>query len=145
MADAPYTRTDQVKRHYPTGGQPSLSPQATPGDADFVDPYRSSNSVLGYEEAGPSTRPADYKSPPRVDTLSPATGPAAGGTVVTIVGRFLSGVTGVTFGGTAGTSLVLVNDNLLRVTTPAKSAGAYNVVVTNAGGPTTKTNGFTYA
>lgn len=138
---AKYTRPDQVKRHY--GPQPSTSPQSIPGNDDFVDPYRSSNDVLGYTEAGPETRPADYKSPPRVDTLSPATGPAAGGTVVTIVGRFLADVTGVTFGGTAGTSLTLVNDNLLRVTAPAKAAGAHNVVVTNAGGSTTKTGGWT--
>lgn len=140
---AKYTRPDQVVRHY--GPQPSTSKQSIPGDADFVDPYRSSNDVLGYEEAGPSTRPADYKNPPRIDTLSPASGTTAGSVVVTIVGRFLSGVTGVTFGGTAGTALTLVNDSTLRVTTPAKTAGAVNVVVTNAGGPTTKVNGFTYA
>ncbi len=77
-------------------------------------------------------------------TISPATGPAAGGTVVTISGSNLDGVTGVTFGGTAGTAFSVVDRNTVRVTTPAKAAGAYDVVLADDGGNITKTNGFTY-
>lgn len=145
MADAPYTRDKQVRRNFKDRQQPSLSGVAIPGDPDFVDPFRSSNSVLGFDEAGDTNRPADYKPKPRIDAVTPNTGLAAGGTVVTITGRYFSGTTGVTFGGTAGTALTVINDTTLRVTTPAKAAGAYPVAVTNGGGTSTKTNGFTYS
>lgn len=140
---AAYTRPDQVRRKY--GAQPSLSPQATPGNADFVDPFRSSNSVLGFAEAGPSTRPADYQPKPVVNAITPATGGVAGGTVVTITGKNFTGVTGVTFGGTAGTALTVIDDRTVRVTTPAKSAAAVAVAVTSPAGTTTVAGGFTFA
>lgn len=143
MADTPYTRPAQVARKY--GASPSLSPQAEPGDPDFVDPYRSSNSVLGREEAGPSTRPADYKPLPRVDKLTPATGlAAAGSTVVVLQGRFLTGATSVTFGGTAGTAVTVIDDETIRVTTPAKAAGAYPVAVVTPNGTSTTTKDATF-
>lgn len=82
--------------------------------------------------------------PAKVHDVSPAVGPAAGGTRVTIVGENLDGVTAVTFGGTAGTSLTVTSDRELKVTTPAKAAGAANVVVTNDAGPTTRVGGFTF-
>jgi len=78
------------------------------------------------------------------ESVLPATGLAAGGTVVTIKGKYLDGVTAVSFGGTAGTSLVVVSDRELRVTTPAKTAGATNVVLTDDSGTITKTNAFTF-
>lgn len=138
MADTPYTRDAQVRRKY--GPSPSLSPQATPGDPDFVDPYRSSNSVLGRNEAGPSTRPADYKPLPRVDKVTPGTALAtAGGTVVVVQGRFFTGATSVTFGGTAGTALTVIDDETIRVTTPAKAAGTHQVAVVTPNGTATDT------
>jgi hypothetical protein len=144
VADTPYTRPAQVARKY--GPSPSLSPQATPGDADFVDPYRSSDSVLGYNEAGPSTRPADYKPLPRVDKVTPSTGlAAAGNTVVVVQGRFFTGATSVTFGGTAGTALTVVDDETIRVTTPAKAAGTYAVAVVTPNGTATDTENVTFA
>lgn len=80
----------------------------------------------------------------RVDSITPATGPAAGGTVVTIKGSNLGGTSGVTFGGTAGTSFALQKDGSVKITTPAKTAGAYNVVVQDDAGDITVTNGYTY-
>ncbi|MGH3987461.1 MAG: IPT/TIG domain-containing protein [Pseudonocardiaceae bacterium] len=77
-------------------------------------------------------------------SVSPATGPAAGGTVVVVTGTNLSGATGVTFGGTAGTAFSVLGQNQVKVTTPAKTAGAYNVVVADDSGNLTLTNGFTY-
>jgi hypothetical protein len=81
---------------------------------------------------------------PGVDSINPNTGLAAGGTVVNIVGEGLTGSTGVTFGGTAGTAFSVVSDSQLRVTTPAKSAGAVNVVVANPRGNVTVVSGYTY-
>lgn len=80
-----------------------------------------------------------------VTSITPATGPAAGGTVVTIDGTNLAGVEGVTFGGTAGTALKRISDTRIQITTPAKSAAAYNVVVQDDAGNVTVTNGFTYS
>lgn len=80
-----------------------------------------------------------------ITTVVPATGPAAGGTVVLINGTNLAGAEGVTFGGTAGTAFSRISDTRVQVTTPAKTAGAYNVVVLDDSGNVTKTNGFTYS
>ena len=79
-----------------------------------------------------------------VSSVTPATGLIGGGTVVTIKGLNLGDVTGVTFGGTAGTALVKKNRQELTVTTPAHAAGAVDVVVTDPQGATTKTGAFTY-
>lgn len=79
-----------------------------------------------------------------VHGILPATGDAAGGTEVTISGNYLDGVTAVSFDGTPGTSLTVVSDREVKVTTPAHAAGAVNVVLTDDKGSTTVTNGFTY-
>ncbi|CAM5235734.1 IPT/TIG domain-containing protein [Streptomyces griseomycini] len=80
-----------------------------------------------------------------VSTITPATGPAAGGTTVTITGTRLDGVTAVNFGATPGTELKVVSATELRVKTPAGAAGAVNVVVAADSGNVTKTGGFTYS
>jgi IPT/TIG domain len=79
-----------------------------------------------------------------VTTIAPATGPAAGGTNVTLTGTNLEGVTAVTFGGVAATNLDVVSDTEVTVTTPAHATGAVNVVITDDSGTVTKTGAFTY-
>ena len=78
---------------------------------------------------------------------SPNSGSTAGGTAVTITGtNFAAGAT-VTFGGTAATNVVVVNGTTITATTPAGSAGAVTVTVTDrvgragawpAGSPTSR-------
>ncbi|MER6616272.1 IPT/TIG domain-containing protein [Streptomyces xantholiticus] len=80
-----------------------------------------------------------------IGTVSPATGPTAGGTVVTITGTNLDGVSAVNFGATAGTALTIVSATNLTVTSPAGTAGAKDVVLVDDAGNVTKTGGFTYA
>lgn len=77
--------------------------------------------------------------------ITPATGPAAGGTVVTIKGTDFLGATSVTFAGTNGTNLTVVSDTTIRVTTPPGTAGVAPVVVTTGDGAGTLASGFTYA
>ena len=82
---------------------------------------------------------------PTVSGVSPNTGPAAGGTGVTITGtNFAAGAT-VTLGGTAATNVVVVSATQITATTPAHAAGAVTVTVTN---PDTQSgslaNGFTF-
>jgi len=71
---------------------------------------------------------------PTVTSISPASGPAAGGTTVTVKGTgFTSGVT-VSFGATVGTNIVVVSATQLTITSPAEVAGAVDVTVTGPGG-----------
>ncbi|MEU0857406.1 IPT/TIG domain-containing protein [Streptomyces griseofuscus] len=80
-----------------------------------------------------------------VTEISPATGPAAGGTVVTITGTNLDGVSDVKFGGTAGTNVMVLSAGRLQATTPAGAAGTVDVVVGDEAGAVTKSGAFTYA
>jgi hypothetical protein len=83
---------------------------------------------------------------PIATSVSPASGPAAGGTAVSISGTgFTNGAT-VTFGGTAATSVNVNGSTTITATTPAHASGAINVVVTNSNGQSSSLiNGFTYA
>jgi len=82
---------------------------------------------------------------PTVNTISPSSGTTAGGTPVTIAGTgFLAGAS-VTIGGTAATSVTVVNSTSITATTAAHAAGAGNVVVTNSDTQSgTLSNGYTY-
>jgi hypothetical protein len=81
---------------------------------------------------------------PGVDSVTPNTGTAAGGTAVALAGDGLTGSTGVTFAGSAATSVAVVNDALITCVTPAHAAGPVNVVVANPRGNVTITGGYTY-
>jgi phosphatidylinositol-3-phosphatase len=83
---------------------------------------------------------------PIISSLSPTSGPAAGGTTVTISGTgFATGAT-VSFGGTAASNVNIVGSTTITAVTPAHASGQVNVVVINPGGQSaTSTNGFTYA
>jgi hypothetical protein len=69
-----------------------------------------------------------------VSSVSPISGPAAGGTTVTISGaNFQTGVS-VTFGGLAATSVSLSNSSTIVAVTPAHSSGSVDISVTNSNG-----------
>ena len=73
-------------------------------------------------------------SPPAISSVSPASGGAAGGTVVTITGsNFASGAT-VSFGGSPASNVSFVNSTQLKASTPAHAAGSVAVAVTNPDG-----------
>lgn len=82
---------------------------------------------------------------PSVISVSPNTGPTAGGTAVTITGASFTSATAVTFGGTAASSFTVVSDTQITATTPAGSVGAADVAVTTAIGTGTGTGVYTYA
>src|SRR5579862_2491426 len=86
---------------------------------------------------------------PTVTAISPASGPSAGGTSVTISGTGLLAGATVSIGGQPATSITVVSSASITATTPAGAAGAANVVVANPGLPpgnasATLTGGFTY-
>ncbi len=72
-----------------------------------------------------------YVPPPTVTSVAPSSGPTAGGTVVTLTGTNLIDGATVTFGGTAATGVTVNSSTSITATTPAHTAGAADVVVTN--------------
>ena len=99
-------------------------------------------------ESAPSTEVSHTPPLPVVPTLtsiSPTSGPSSGGTVITLTGtNFASGGT-VRVNGVAATSVTFVSATQVRATTPAGSAGARTVQITNPDGQSASlTNAFTY-
>ena len=75
-----------------------------------------------------------YNSAPTATALTPAFGPVAGGTTVSITGSgFVSGTTTVTIGGTTAPASVTSPTELTFVT-PAHASGAVDVVVATTDG-----------
>jgi hypothetical protein len=71
---------------------------------------------------------------PSITSISPAAGPTAGGTTITIAGSNFGNVTAVTISGIAATNFTVNNGQTITATTPAGTRGAANVVVTTADG-----------
>lgn len=82
---------------------------------------------------------------PDLTSISPTSGSTSGGTTVTLTGTNLTGTTGVTFGGVAATSVTVVDDTEVTCVTPAHSAGAVAVQVTNPAGNDSLAAAFTYS
>jgi single-strand DNA-binding protein len=80
--------------------------------------------------------------PPTVGSCAPNTGPATGGTPVTITGTNFASISGVTFGGVAATNVVVVNATTITCVAPPHPAGAVSVVVTGTAG--SASGSFTY-
>lgn len=88
----------------------------------------------------------DYLTP-TVTGIDPSSGSTAGGTSVTITGTGFESNATVTIGGASATGVTIVSETSITATTPAGTAGAKNVVVTNPDGgfSGTLTSGYTYA
>jgi hypothetical protein len=81
---------------------------------------------------------------PTVTSVSPSSGPTAGGNSVTIAGTTFTGATSVTFGGTAATSLAVVNATTITATVPAGAAGSASVIVITPAGSNAANTLYTY-
>jgi formylglycine-generating enzyme required for sulfatase activity len=93
---------------------------------------------------GTASAPSEFVYGPWVTSISPAAGSTSGGSLITIAGQLLGGVSSVTIGGVPCTSVDPVNSTTVTATTPAGSVGAATVVVTGAKGTVTVPDGFTY-
>ncbi len=82
--------------------------------------------------------------PPTVTDVSPAGGPIAGGTAVTITGTGFLGATSVLFEGTAAISFTIVNNTTITATAPAHAFGPVDVIVVGVGGSGTGVGIYTY-
>lgn len=70
---------------------------------------------------------------PVITSISPGSGPAGGGTAVTIHGTGLTGATAVLFGGAPATGVTVLSDQLINAATPP-GGGTVNVTVTTPSG-----------
>jgi len=78
---------------------------------------------------------ANAATAPTVTGINPTSGPAAGGTPVTITGTGFTGPTAVKFGANAGTNVQVTNDTEVKATSPAGAAGQQvDVTVVTAAG-----------
>ena len=102
----------------------------------------SSSDQFAYE-ASPPPPPVGA---PTVTGISPSSGPASGGTSVTITGTNLTGATSVDFGTGAATSFAVVSDTKITAISPAGIAGTLDVRVTTPAGTsaTGSADQFTY-
>jgi len=103
----------------------AVTPAGTPGAQEVVVTDTNGASVSGAKYT--------YIAPPAITSVSPSSGPTAGGTPVTISGSGFGTTTAtntVTIG-TAAATVTAASATSLTVTTPAGSAGAAAVVVTN--------------
>jgi hypothetical protein len=84
-------------------------------------------------------------APPTIGSVAPASGPVAGGTVVTISGAGFQSHATVAFGSTPAASVNFNSATNIAAVTPASGIGAVNVTITNADGQTAVfTNGFRF-
>jgi hypothetical protein len=84
--------------------------------------------------------------PPTVTGVSPASGPAAGGTAVTVTGTAFTGATAVNFDSAEATNVVVVSDTEVTVDSPAGTDGSsVNVTVTTPVGTSPVSGTFTYS
>ncbi len=90
---------------------------------------------------GALATPALAAPPPTLSAASPATGPLAGGTLVTLTGTGFDGGATVDFGGIAGVGVTVVSATSITVTTPAHTPGEVVVTVTNGDGQSTTLSG----
>lgn len=84
-----------------------------------------------------------YVAPPAITKLSAASGPALGGTRITITGKSFIGVTKVVFGSASGSNLKVTSSTSLAITTPEHVAGSATVTVVTAYG-SSNTSSFTF-
>jgi hypothetical protein len=86
-----------------------------------------------------------YLGSPTVTKISPAVGPVAGGTTVTVTGTNFATTSSVTVGGVPATNVHVTSTTSLTLTTPAGVAGAADVVISSFGdSPVVAADRFTY-
>jgi subtilisin family serine protease len=85
-----------------------------------------------------------YRKAPVVTSVAPAQGPTAGGTPVTIRGKWLGDAVSVRFGSLAA-SFRVVSDTEIVASAPAQGIGSVDIIVqTTAGGAVTSGTRFSY-
>ena len=82
--------------------------------------------------------------PPSIQSVTPSSGPAGGGTSVTITGTGFTPDVTVYFGQTIAATATVVNSSTIQTVTPAAAAGTVEVKITSANGTSTLPASFTF-
>lgn len=82
--------------------------------------------------------------PPVFSSIIQSTGPVAGGMPVLITGSYFTGVTAVSFGGTAAADFTVLDDTHIVARTPAHAAGSVTLAITTQAGTTTETAAYVF-
>ncbi|MEM7167971.1 MAG: IPT/TIG domain-containing protein, partial [Planctomycetota bacterium] len=113
-----------------------VTPAHAPGAVDVVVSNVNGSSTLS---AG-----FTYDTPPVITSVTPNNGSPLGGDTVTILGTDLTATSVVTFGASVPVAVALVSPTEVTVVTPAGTAGAVDVTLTNANGASTLSSAYTY-
>jgi hypothetical protein len=105
----------------------ATSPAGGPGIIDVTVVNRAGPSAVGTADK------FTYISPPTVTGISPASGTAVGGAIVTITGTGFSGNVSVQFGTVSAPAMTVVSGTQITATSPA-GAGTVDVTVSNTAG-----------
>jgi YVTN family beta-propeller protein len=116
---------------FSTSGAHSITAVFTTGDMNY---FGSTSAALTENITVPA---------PAVTAVSPASGPAAGGTVVTVTGTSFTGATSVSFGGVAA-SFTVNSATSITATSPAGTGTVDVVVTSSSGSATSAADRFTY-
>jgi hypothetical protein len=126
-----------VMKGYPSGAFGVEDPVSRAEAAVLLQRVLSASETMG---GGGST---SQVAAPAITSVTPASGPATGGTPIAIVGAgFATGAT-VAFGGVAATSVTVLSPTLITAVTPAGS-GTVSVTVTTSAGSSPAAAQFTY-
>lgn len=107
-----------------------LSPPGAPGETVDV-----TVTAFGGTSLTSSADRFSYVAAPTVTGVSPETGPALGGSTVTITGTNLAEATAVDFGSSSATSVVVDSQNSITAVSPAGTPGeTVDVTITTLGG-----------
>jgi parallel beta-helix repeat protein len=103
-------------------------------------------TTVGGASANTAADNYTYVPAPSVTSINPNAGPTNGGTSVVITGANLTGATAVTFGGTPASSFTVNSGTQVTAVSPARAAGAADILVTTVGGTSANTSAdnFTY-
>ncbi len=107
----------------------ATSPAGTAGPVDVT-----VTTVGGTSATSSADQFLYLAQPPTVTGISPAAGPTAGGTTVTVTGTGFTNATAVAFGGTAAAMFVINSDTQITATSPPGTAGSADVTVISPGG-----------
>ena len=103
---------------------------------DLVDPATQTTIADVVQDKSDVAEPSGgYSAPPTITSVTPASGPAAGGTTITLAGTNFFAGCAVSIDGVRCTSVGVASPQSLTCVTPAHAAGGpYMVAVVNANG-----------
>ncbi len=136
---ADWLTLDPSQGRIPSGGSQTINVRA---DTTLLTAGRYSASISFSSNGGQASVSAVLivgpaaPTGPVVSSISPTSGPAAGGTTVTIIGSGFTGASKVLFGTVAASSFTVNSDTQITAVSPAGS-GTMHVTVTTPGGTTT--------